>query len=105
VGFATIGSFSAALALPAIVLGEELVWRGLVHDAWPRRFTPVAKILLGALAYALVDLATGSPVLMATAFVCGTVWATLRSTTGGLLAPVASHLVWDLLVLFVHRLV
>jgi membrane protease YdiL (CAAX protease family) len=100
--FAALTLGKAALALPPIVLGEELFWRGLLHDAFLERLPAPAAVLLGSTAYALGNLPTGSPSLMLAAFACGAVWSTLRITTGTLLAPLISHLVWNTLILFVH---
>ena len=100
--FAALTAGKAALALPFIVLGEELFWRGLLHDAFLERLPPATAVLLGATAYALGNLPTRSPSLVLAAFACGAVWSTLRITTRSLLAPLASHLLWNTLILFVH---
>ena len=100
--FAALTMTQAALALPPILLGEELFWRGLMHDSFLAHLPASASIPLGALAYAAAIVPTGSPVLMMTALACGLVWSALRVATGGLLAPLVSHLTWNALVLFVH---
>jgi membrane protease YdiL (CAAX protease family) len=102
--FAAVTPTQAALVLPAIVLGEELFWRGLLHHAFLARLPAGAAVLLGAAAYAAGNAPTGSPVLMLTAFACGLVWSGLRVATGGLLAPLLSHLTWNALVLLIHPL-
>jgi membrane protease YdiL (CAAX protease family) len=38
------------------------------------------------------------------AFVCGTVWATLRVATGSIVVPILAHVLWDLGVLLVWPL-
>jgi len=45
--------------------------------------------------YALTVVPLGSPSLVACAFVCGSVWGTLRIATGSILAPVFSHVIWE----------
>lgn len=102
--FAALTLGQAALALLPIIVGEELLWRGLVPQAFLQRLPASAAVLLGATAYGLCNLPTGSPVLSLTAFCCGLVWFGLRVATGSLVAPLISHLVWNLLVLFVHPL-
>jgi uncharacterized protein len=99
--FAALTLAQAATALPLIVLGEELFWRGLFHDGLLGRLHPGAAVFLAAAAHALANLPTGSPVLMTTAFACGLCWSALRVATGGLLAPLVAHLGWNALVLFV----
>jgi membrane protease YdiL (CAAX protease family) len=104
VSFAALSAAKAALALPPIVLGEELFWRGLLHDAFFARVPSQVAVLLGATAYAIGNLPTRSPALILAAFACGAAWSTLRITTQSLLAPLASHLIWNTLLLFIHPL-
>ena len=89
----------AALALAPIILGEELVWRGVVQAALARRVAPWAGVPLAALAYALAHAPIGSPVLVVVALLCGIAWATLRAASGSLIPALAAHLVWDVVVL------
>jgi membrane protease YdiL (CAAX protease family) len=98
--FAAVPAVAAAPALLVIVLGEELVWRGLVLDVLGQRLRPVGTVLAGAALYAVGLAPTGSPVLVTAAFCCGLCWCALRAVTGGLVAPVLAHLVWDAVVLF-----
>jgi membrane protease YdiL (CAAX protease family) len=105
VAFATLTPLTAALALVPVVIGEEVVWRGVVHTAIAGRCGASATVVLGAAAYALAMAPTGSPVLVLAAFACGIVWGALRASTGSLLAPLVAHLLWDALVLFAYPLV
>jgi membrane protease YdiL (CAAX protease family) len=100
--FAALTLGQAALALPPILLGEELFWRGLLHQAFFARLPAPTAVFLGATAYALGNLPTGSPTLTLVAFACGAAWSTLRITTRTLLAPLTSHLVWNTLLLVIH---
>ena len=100
--FAALTPLQAALALPPIIFGEELIWRGLLHDAVLARLRPWLAVLGGAALYAVVDVPTGSPVLVMLAFGCGLGWHLLRVLTGGVLAPIVAHLVFDVLVLLIH---
>jgi membrane protease YdiL (CAAX protease family) len=94
-------SFARALALVPVILGEELVWRGVVQGAIAHRMGSWWAILLGTLLYALAHAPLGSPVLVATAFACGLAWSGLRLVTAGLVAPLFAHLIWDEMVLLV----
>jgi membrane protease YdiL (CAAX protease family) len=90
----------ASVALVPVIVGEELVWRGVVQTALvPRAGTP-GSVLLAAAVYGLVHAPLGSPVLVAVAFCCGLVWGTLRATTASLVPSLVAHLLWDALVLF-----
>jgi membrane protease YdiL (CAAX protease family) len=95
----------ASLALAPVVVGEELVWRGVVQPALVRRFGPWAGTLLTAVVYAVVLAPLGSPVLVGVAFSCGLAWGTLRTVTGSLVPVLVAHLLWDLLVLLWRPLI
>lgn len=89
----------ASVALGPVVLGEELVWRGVVQAALVRRLRPWGGVTLAAAAYALAHAPLGSPVLVMVALSCGLFWGALRATTSSLVPTLVAHLVWDLLVL------
>ena len=102
--FAALSPGLGEALLGPIIVGEELVWRGVVQGAVVRRAGAVVGVLLGATLYAAGHAAVGSPLLVAVALGCGIVWGTLRAVTGGLVAPLVAHLVWDVAVLLVHPL-
>jgi len=89
----------AALALLPVILGEELVWRGVVQTALARRLGPWRGIPVAALAYAFAHAPLGSPVLVAVALSCGMAWGALRAASASLVPSLLAHLVWDILVL------
>jgi membrane protease YdiL (CAAX protease family) len=99
VAFRSRSSVSAAAALVPVILGEELVWRGLVQTSLVRRFGVVRGIALAAVTYALAQAPLGSPVLAAVALACGLAWGALRAATGSLVPTLVAHLLWDALVL------
>lgn len=88
----------ASLALLPVIIGEELVWRGVVQTELVRRLGPWRGVTLAALAYALAHAPLGSPLLVAVALLCGTVWGTLRAASGSLVPSLLAHLVWDVVV-------
>jgi membrane protease YdiL (CAAX protease family) len=100
--FAALTPLHAALLLPLIIAGEELVWRGLVQHALSRRFGSVVALPLVAALYGAATLPCRSPLLALAALGCGLAWSTLRLTSRGLVAPMVSHLTWAALVLFVR---
>ena len=89
----------ASVALVPIILGEELVWRGVVQTSLVQRLGVWRGIPLAAIVYALVHTPLGSPVLVAVAFFCGLAWGILRAMTASLVPPLVAHLLWDVLVL------
>jgi membrane protease YdiL (CAAX protease family) len=90
----------ASVALVPIIVGEELVWRGVVQTALVPRAGTSGSVLLAAAIYGLVHAPLGSPVLVAAAFCCGLVWGALRAATASLVPSLVAHLLWDALVLF-----
>lgn len=89
----------AAVALVPVILGEELVWRGVVQASLVRHLGAWRGVLVAAVVYALVHTPIGSPVLVAVAFFCGLAWGTLRATTASLVPTLVAHLLWNALVL------
>ena len=87
------------LVIIAMVNGvaEELFFRGALYTALGR-FHPV---LISTLLYAASTSATGNPMLGFAGLVLGTVCAVQRRATGGVLAPVLTHLVWGLMMVLV----
>jgi CAAX protease family protein len=91
-------------ALCAIVLAEELVWRGLVLEELTERLGTRRGWLVAALLYALAALPTvyltgdgiagPNPLLVLAAFGCGLVWTFLAGRFGRLLPGAVSHLVF-----------
>jgi len=88
----------SAAILP-VVLGEELVWRGVVQASLVRRLGAPGGVTTAAAVYALVQTPIGSSVLVAVAFLCGLAWGTLRATTASLVPGLLAHLLWDVAVL------
>jgi membrane protease YdiL (CAAX protease family) len=89
----------ASVAIVPVVVGEELVWRGVVQASLIRRLGAWRGVTMAAVMYALVLAPLGSSVLAAVAFTCGLAWGTLRATTASLVPGLVAHLLWDVLVL------
>lgn len=88
-----------ALTLVIAVPGEELFWRGLVLAEFSEATTSTTGALLSWAAAVGVNAAWSSAPLLAGAAVGGALWTGLATWSGGLLAPIASHLVWTGLML------
>jgi membrane protease YdiL (CAAX protease family) len=84
------------IVLIALVNGvaEELFFRGALYTALGR-FYPVA---ISTLLYAVATSATGNPMLGFAGLILGTVCGLQRRATGGVLAPVLTHMVWGLIM-------
>jgi uncharacterized protein len=87
----------ALLALVTVVNGiaEELFFRGAVYAAVTRHPVPVSTV-----AYTVATLATGNVMLGFAAVVLGTVVGLQRRASGGILAPILTHVTWSLSMLF-----
>ena len=76
-------------------IAEELFFRGAAYAAIPRH--PVA---VTTVAYAIATLATGNVMLAFAALLLGAVVGLQRRASGGILAPVLTHVTWSLAMLF-----
>ncbi|WP_410596443.1 CPBP family intramembrane glutamic endopeptidase [Amycolatopsis sp. lyj-23] len=90
---------TVSVAATALLTGaaEEVFFRGALYDATgPRTSTAV---------YVLSTTATRNPALVLASAVMGTVFAWQRGRSGGVQAPVLTHVVWSALMLaFMPRL-
>ena len=77
-------------------IAEELFFRGAMYAAIPQH--PVAWTTL---AYVVATLATGNVMLAFAAVLLGTVCGLERRASGGVLAPILTHITWSLSMLFV----
>ncbi|WP_099224796.1 CPBP family intramembrane glutamic endopeptidase [Mycobacterium persicum] len=92
--FAEHGSVLVALITLINGVAEEMFFRGSLYTALGR-FYPA---LLSTLVYVAAIMATGNPMLGFAAVILGTVCAWERRFTGGVLAPVLTHVVWGLIM-------
>lgn len=84
------------VVLIAIVnaIAEEMFFRGALFSAFGRH----QPLVLSTLFYVVAMMAAGNPMVGVAALVVGTVCAIERRATGGVLAPVLTHLVWGLMM-------
>ena len=73
---------------------EEIFFRGALYTALGR-YHPV---LISTVLYVCATLASGNPMLGFAATILGTVCALERRASGGVLAPLLTHLVWGLIM-------
>ena len=76
-------------------VAEELFFRGAAYAAIPRH--PVAWTTL---AYAVATAATGNIMLAFAAVLLGVVVGLQRRASGGILAPILTHVTWSVSMLF-----
>jgi membrane protease YdiL (CAAX protease family) len=73
---------------------EELFWRGLVQGRLDEVTTTAAAAIGAWIVYLGVNSASRSLPIVAGAVVGGAVWASLAWWSGGVLASLASHILW-----------
>jgi membrane protease YdiL (CAAX protease family) len=78
-------------------LAEEVFFRGALYAAIGRRH----PVLVSTAVYALATVATANPMLVFAAATLGTVLALQRRASGGILAPMITHVTWSMAMLFV----
>jgi membrane protease YdiL (CAAX protease family) len=98
-GYAHRGSPALTLATTlANGAAEEVLFRGAVY-AQLGDCSAARRVALSTSAYALATTATANPALVLASVVLGTVFAVQREATGGIQAPVLTHLTWSALML------
>lgn len=95
--YATYGNL-LLVAIITVINGvaEEIFFRGGLYAALGRTY-PVA---ISTAIYALATAATGNPMLLFAAIVVGWVLGLQRRASGGVLAPVITHITWSMTMLF-----
>ncbi|WP_295661343.1 CPBP family intramembrane glutamic endopeptidase, partial [uncultured Nocardioides sp.] len=100
-GYADEGSIPLLLLITGLNgIAEELFFRGALYAAIRRHMVAVT-----AVAYALATAATGNLMLVFAALLLGAVVGLQRRASGGILAPILTHLSWSLPMLLVLPLV
>lgn len=93
--YASKGSWPIVLVLTvANAIAEEVFFRGAVQTALPYRAQVPGSVLI----YSAITMATGNPMLGLAALLLGAVVSVQRRATGGVLAPVLTHVTWSVLM-------
>ncbi len=111
-GIEAVYGFKSGASVPRMALliglligpGEELFWRGWLQRALGKRYRPMAGWLLATAIYAGVHLASGNPMLVLAALVCGLFWGWLYLRLRSPLLNAISHTAWDLAVFLLFPL-
>jgi membrane protease YdiL (CAAX protease family) len=94
---ARYGFLPVVAALTALVsVGEEIFFRGALYAAVGGR----QALLVTTIVYALATIPSGVPLMVLAAAVIGVVTGLQRRVTAGVLAPIITHLIWSLGLLF-----
>ena len=97
-GYARLGNLWIIVMITLINgIAEELFFRGALFAAIGVRHA----VLISTVLYAFTTIAGGNPLLVFTAAVLGTVVALQRRASGGILAPILTHITWSLTMLLV----
>lgn len=94
---ARYGNLPVVAALTALVsIGEEVFFRGALYAAVGGR----QALLVTTIVYALATIPSGVPLMVVSAAVIGVVAGLQRRVTGGVLAPIITHVIWSMGLLF-----
>jgi uncharacterized protein len=97
-GYARSGNIAIIAAITLVNgIAEELFFRGALFAGIGVRHPVVISTAL----YGLTTVAGANPVLVFAALVLGLVVGLQRRATGGVLAPILTHLTWSMTMLFV----
>ncbi|GAA2631209.1 CPBP family intramembrane glutamic endopeptidase [Paractinoplanes durhamensis] len=92
--------YGALVPIVAVTLlngvAEEVFFRGALFAAIGRRHA----VLISTVIYAAATVATGNLMLVFAAFLLGLVVGLQRRTSGGILAPILTHVTWSTAMLF-----
>lgn len=83
------------LSTVAVGISEELFFRGAAYAAIPRR-----PVLFTTALYVLATAVTGNIMLTFAALLLGLVVGLQRRASGGVLAPILTHLTWSVVMLY-----
>jgi membrane protease YdiL (CAAX protease family) len=91
-------------SLPLVLLitvlngvAEEVFFRGALYAAIGARY----PVLISTAVYAVATVATGNPMLVFAAATLGLVLGLQRRASGGVLAPILTHITWSSLMVLV----
>jgi membrane protease YdiL (CAAX protease family) len=92
--------YGAIVPIVAVTLlngvAEEVFFRGALFAAIGRRYA----VLVSTVIYAAATVATGNLMLVFAAFLLGLVLGLQRRASGGILAPILTHITWSTAMVF-----
>jgi uncharacterized protein len=94
--FATQGSLPLVVVITVVNgLAEELFFRGALYSALEKHHPAIVSTIVYTI---VIGVSTLNPMLTFAAIILGAVCAFLRRATGGVLAPIITHMVWGLIM-------
>jgi membrane protease YdiL (CAAX protease family) len=97
--FATQGSLPLVVFITVVNgLAEELFFRGALYSALEKHHPAIISTVVYVI---VIGVSTLNPMLTFAALVLGAVCAFERRATGGVLAPILTHMVWGLIMVVV----
>ncbi len=84
--------------------GEELFWRGFLQRRFEAALGGLPGWLLATFVYAAVHIASGNPILVLAAGICGLFWGWLYWKRRSMLLNAVSHTIWDIAVFLLFPL-
>ena len=78
----------------AVILAEELLFRGVLPSALSHLTSRRNAYVLAVLVYTLAQLGSGSFIVALLALACGAIWTILRVRTQSLLPALVAHAIW-----------
>jgi membrane protease YdiL (CAAX protease family) len=102
--FVSLPPYLIPVAVPLIIVSEEIVWRGRVQGLFQQRTHPILAAVGAAAVYALAHAPIGSALLVGVAFACGLFWSVLRGATGSIVPGLIAHVIWDVFVMVLFPL-
>ncbi|RDH78256.1 CPBP family intramembrane metalloprotease [Mycolicibacterium moriokaense] len=97
--FATQGSLPLVVLITVVNgFAEELFFRGALYSALEKHHPAIVSTIVYAV---VIGVSTLNPMLTFAAIVLGSVCAFERRATGGVLAPILTHMVWGLMMVLV----
>ena len=95
----SLGPVVTPILITAVVVAEEVTWRGVAFELARTRWrSDRIALLLSVAAYAVPQVIGGSVILVAAAAILGTFFGLARVLTGRLTEAIAVHAVWSLCV-------
>lgn len=94
----------ALLMVFVIGPGEELFWRGFLQRRLESTLGRYFGWLAATAVYAAVHVATGNPILILAAAVCGAFWGWLYLRYRSMLLNAISHTAWDIVIFLLFPL-
>jgi membrane protease YdiL (CAAX protease family) len=77
-------------------IAEEIFFRGALFAAIGRRY----PVVISTIVYSVATVATANPMLVFAALTLGLVLGLQRRASGGILAPIITHVTWSMILLF-----